>query len=522
MKYKKAIVLGLSCIMAAVPCSVNAAEAVPEVEVNTIEEGWEYAPLEFDSADFRVSGGNLEWNPETMEWKANIPTSFAQVKLGGTYAEDGTLTLIDDSTGGHIGSDMPAIQDIFTQALEGWEYAPLEFDSADFRVTGGTISWNPETMEWEASFPTSFAQIELDGTYAEDGTLTLVNDSTGGHIGGDMPAIQAVFTDALEGYRHAPLAYDAADFRVTGGTISWDEDTMEWEAAIPTSFALVELGGTYAEDGTLTLIDDSTGGHISEDMPKIQDIFTNAVKCIYVQDAAVERDPNEFSDQVKALPGNAEEYSFDMITELEDSPMKGKSVCILGSSVVFGVKSLGNAVGEYLAKRFGFDLTKEAVSGTTLVDNGEDSYIQRMLANIDPEAHFDLFICQLSTNDATKKLPLGEISESENGEDFDTSTVTGAMEYIIWYAQNTWNCPVVFFTGSHYESEEYDAMVGRLAELKDKWGIGVLDLWTGEEFNAISDEERELYMNDEVHPTMAGYRDWWGPELEKQFLEIVK
>ena len=75
---------------------------------------------------------------------------------------------------------------------------------------------------------------------------------------------------------------------------------------IPTSFALVELGGTYAEDGTLTLIDDSTGGHISEDMPVIQDIFTNAVKCIYVQDTEEERDPNEFSDHVKELPGNAE------------------------------------------------------------------------------------------------------------------------------------------------------------------------------------------------------------------------
>ena len=186
-----------------------------------------------------------------------------------------------------------------------------------------------------------------------------------------------------------------------------------------------------------------------------------------------------------------------MITGLEDSPLKDKSACILGSYVAFGIKSLGKAVGEYLAKRFGFDLTKEAVSGTTLADNGEDSYIQRMLTNLDPEAQYDLFICQLSTNDATKKLPLGEISDSTNGEDFDTSTVTGAMEYIIWYVQQTWDCPVVFFTGSYYDSEEYSAMVSRLEELKGKWNIGVLNLYENEEFNAISDDQRALYMNDE-------------------------
>ena len=122
---------------------------------------------------------------------------------------------------------------------------------------------------------------------------------------------------------------------------------------------------------------------------------------------------------------------------------------------------------EVLARRFGCTFTKSAVSGTTLVDTGVLGYVTRM-KRLDPDAHYDLFICQLSTNDATKEKPLGEIS---NGSDFDTSTVTGAMEYIISYARDTWGCPVVFFTGSHYESEAYDAMVRRLHELKDKYDI---------------------------------------------------
>lgn len=221
------------------------------------------------------------------------------------------------------------------------------------------------------------------------------------------------------------------------------------------------------------------------------------------------------------MPGNTPQYDFEAIEPMGNSPLAGKSICVLGSSVVYGSASLESAVGEYLAARFGCSLTKEAVSGTTLVDSGKNSYIQRMQTNIDSAMQIDLFVCQLSTNDATQKQPLGEISDSMGLDSFDTTTVTGAMEYIICYARQTWNCPIVFFTGSHYESDEYDAMVKRLHELETKWDIGVLDLWSDSEFNMLSEEERELYMSDNIHPTKAGYREWWGPEMERQLMEYI-
>ena len=105
---------------------------------------------------------------------------------------------------------------------------------------------------------------------------------------------------------------------------------------------------------------------------------------------------------------------------------------------------------------------------------------------------------------------------------FDVSTVTGAMEFIITYARAAWGCPVVFFTGSRFDCDAYGAMVGRLYGLREKYGIGVLDLWTGEAFNDLPDDLRTLYMHDRIHPTKAGYRDWWGPELEKQLLAYLR
>ena len=226
--------------------------------------------------------------------------------------------------------------------------------------------------------------------------------------------------------------------------------------------------------------------------------------------------------RMRKIPGNHEQYDMSHLEPLEGSPLAGKNVLFLGSSVTYGSASLRQGIPEYFAARLGCEYTKEAVSGTTLVDNGGSSYVQRLLNNVDPSAHYDLLICQLSTNDATKKLPLGEVSQGTELSNFDTSTITGAMEYIICYAKQTWGCEVAFYTGSRYDSESYAAMVQRVKELEEKWGIRVLDLWSDEAFNAISEEERTLYMNDNIHPTKAGYRQWWCPELERQVISWLE
>ena len=221
------------------------------------------------------------------------------------------------------------------------------------------------------------------------------------------------------------------------------------------------------------------------------------------------------------LPGNAESYGMDSLSEMENSPFTGKKVLFLGSSVTYGAASLREGIPEYFSARLGCEITKEAVSGTTLTDDKTNSYVHRLLTKVDPAEDYALVVVQLSTNDASKNKPLGEIADGFSLSEFDTHTVTGAMEYIIAYSQETWNCPVVFYTGSRYDSEAYAAMVERLMELQEKWGIGVLDLWHDDAFNTLSDTDRALYMNDNIHPTKAGYREWWCPEMERQLLNYL-
>ena len=209
--------------------------------------------------------------------------------------------------------------------------------------------------------------------------------------------------------------------------------------------------------------------------------------------------------------GNADEYDMSTVEPLADSPLEGKTVLFLGSSVTRGAKSQGQSLADYTATRLGANVIKEAVDGTTLVDNGSSSYIQRMIANVDTSQQIDLVVVQLSTNDATKGMPLGEIGDG-------TDTITGAMEYIASYAKQTWGCPVVFYTNTRYEGGDYESMVSRAKELAERGEIGLIDLWSSDEFNDITDEQRSLYMNDRIHPFKAGYRDWWGPEFERQLL----
>lgn len=179
---------------------------------------------------------------------------------------------------------------------------------------------------------------------------------------------------------------------------------------------------------------------------------------------------------------------------------------------------------DYLVKRDGVVAVKEAVSGTLLVDKavyGKQSYITRM-KDIPKDIQADAFICQLSTNDATMKKELGIVSDSFELEDFDTQTVAGAIEYIICYARQTWGCPVIFYTGTKYDSERYGQMVDLLLEIQEKWEVGVIDLWNDLEMDAVSKEDYKLYMVNGIHPSRAGYREWWTPKFEAYLNEFFE
>ena len=202
------------------------------------------------------------------------------------------------------------------------------------------------------------------------------------------------------------------------------------------------------------------------------------------------------------------------------NPLEGKTIIFLGSSVTAGSAAEDESFVEALAEWAGIIPVKEAVSGTTLVDQGEISYVRRLMT-LDPTLRADAFVCQLSTNDASQDLPLGTMSDSVEPSAFDTHTVAGAIESIIAYAKTTWQAPVIFFTNTRYDSPRYGQMVDLLLQIQKKWDIGVIDLWHDPEMNAVSEADRARYMADDVHPSRAGSREWWTPVIERRLSQLL-
>ena len=205
-------------------------------------------------------------------------------------------------------------------------------------------------------------------------------------------------------------------------------------------------------------------------------------------------------------------------------PLSGLNILWVGSSVTYGAHSAGHyAVADAIADRHpGTICEKYAISATTLVNQSEDSYVAR-LKRIPTSRTPDLIVVQLSTNDATTNKPFGEIAEGKDIESFDDTTIAGAIETIIAYADETFHCPVVFYTGSYTVKEHYDEMVSLLLQIQEKWGIGVVDLFNNPDMTAIYDTELyHRYMYDEVHPNRVGYVEWWTPFFESELSAYVQ
>lgn len=229
----------------------------------------------------------------------------------------------------------------------------------------------------------------------------------------------------------------------------------------------------------------------------------------------------ESSDSVGESVGESVSES-DNSEVVQPVTLEGKKIAFLGSSLTVG--DGGYSMCEYLSENHGCEITKWAVSSTWLIhrDDGT-SYVERLTQNVDKLDKCDFLICQLSTNGSG--IPIGEVSDSYLSEDFDTTTIIGAVEYVIAKSKETWGCPVAFYTVAHFNSKEYPTWVSALYKVQQKWNkgrtyFGVIDLYGDEEFNDITDEQRKAYFkSDGVHVTRKAYEEWWGPKFADFLLE---
>lgn len=253
---------------------------------------------------------------------------------------------------------------------------------------------------------------------------------------------------------------------------------------------------------------------------------------------------------INECTANDARFNPENVVMHENSPLKDKKIYWLGSSVTYGANSDQNSMADYLAALTGCISVKEAVSGTTLFDDGtsgSQSYTKRLTdgSNFKKDEKIDAFICQISTNDAWgdrakyRGTMTDEFETDINA--FDKKTTLGGVEFIIAYVTETWgiDCPVYFYSGSWFGDEgarmssnpkgsAYGELVNQVKEVVHKWSelgynVGVIDLYNDADFNNhVSDEYYKWATHDAVHPFKAGYLQWWTPYFEQYLLVNLK
>jgi lysophospholipase L1-like esterase len=118
------------------------------------------------------------------------------------------------------------------------------------------------------------------------------------------------------------------------------------------------------------------------------------------------------------------------------------------------------------------------------------------------------------TTDGTNKIaPVGEMTDSFDVKDFDTTTYAGGLEEFFYYAREYYPdatlCYIISFympnagVGHVGDMEEYYAMG---MEICDKWDVPYLDLYHDEYVtNELLEVGTAKCLRDPVHPNSVGY-----------------
>ncbi|MGN0458716.1 MAG: hypothetical protein ACI4IL_07085 [Eubacterium sp.] len=213
-------------------------------------------------------------------------------------------------------------------------------------------------------------------------------------------------------------------------------------------------------------------------------------------------------------------FSFTTVAKGEVSNLFN-TVIFLGTDFTVGTKSKESFTDQLEQQ----EIIRPAVfakKGIKMVDDGKKNNYISLLKSI-PTKHAApaMLMCELSYYDAKKDSRLGKLSDGYNLEDFDTSTVIGAMEYIICYSQETWGCPVTFYTCYYNDSNSYKKMVDALYEVAEKWSIDVIDFYSPMD-TRISLQNKKKYLADKLNPTKEGYENIFTPKFKEYFEERLQ
>ena len=132
----------------------------------------------------------------------------------------------------------------------------------------------------------------------------------------------------------------------------------------------------------------------------------------------------------------------DEVSE-EETLLSGSHIAVVGSTLTAGNGK--TSYTDYLEKKNGMTVDVFAKKDATLTGDGDHSY-KTQLDAMDKDAAWDMILIEIPPTETDQKAEVGELSESDDRDTYDMTTLTGAYQYIVSYCWETWKAPAVFVT----------------------------------------------------------------------------
>lgn len=220
---------------------------------------------------------------------------------------------------------------------------------------------------------------------------------------------------------------------------------------------------------------------------------------------------------------------------MESNPLYGKKLTVNGDSICQGVGFRGG-YGWIIAERNAMLLQNVAIGGGTVTaeqyysaERKPRHWISRTIQQMDADA--DYAILEGGVNDASLRVPMGEISTGFS-EELDDTTFCGAFESMLRQLTLRFAGKKIGYIFVHQMTEEFspeDRTYGYYQAARracQKWGVPYCDLTIScPAFGLFPKEKaeapalyamRQLYTHngDGWHPSEEGYRAYYCDKIE--------
>ncbi len=332
-------------------------------------------------------------------------------------------------------------------------------------------------------------------------------------------------------YRFAVNGYSSDSDEIVGSTENLSEITAVTKLFDVNGITAASSGGTDKISWN-----ESAGvdGYLIYYWDKASSSFVNKKKTLLTYSFIYESEeeiPELIAVKAYKYIGDTQTLSENYCTIDLTTAKKRITVYADGDSIAYGAGTDGYSYADMLRDEYGFDVTKKAVSRSTIAQNFSDEekdITKRILNNFNTD--YDYALIDGGVNDYYFSMPLGEVTDPSTDE-FDTTTTCGGLEAIFYHIRKISPETRIYFLVTH-KTNNFDSArnnqgltyldyYNAILKICEKYCVTVIDCHEDFALDTSDATMRKAYTvktssypdGDGVHPNLKGYKKYYMPKI---------